>query len=277
MIMGYSHSGKTLTLLEILKNNRHNHVCYFVPDEPRTLVLIKLACVVHGIDALTLEQRVSADEPEALDLLRNTAEQYFPHLAVYDESASITDMERAVLEVSSLWGRKPNLVVFDYLELLSGDQDVPSKANALKAWGRRHDVPLLMLHQTSRTAGADGRRMTLSSSAFGGEQQSTHVVGVRRKLFEIQAQMRDIEERLQGEPRNAERLQDRLLMLERDARVHAHTLTLNLVKNKRPGGKLVDDVDFEIDHGTGRLTPLRQHDLPQQWHMEQRSFDDDQF
>jgi hypothetical protein len=40
---------------------------------------------------------------------------------------------------------------------------------------------MLVLHQSSRTAGADGKKMTISSGAYGGEQQATHILGVRRK------------------------------------------------------------------------------------------------
>ena len=45
LINGYSHSGKTLALLQILVANHDKRVIYFCPDEPRTLTLIKLACV----------------------------------------------------------------------------------------------------------------------------------------------------------------------------------------------------------------------------------------
>ena len=148
-----------------------------------------------------------------------------------------------------------------------GGEDVPSRANALKAWGRRHDVPMLVLHQTSRTAGADGRVITISSSAYGGEQQATHIIGVRRKIFEIKAQLADLEEKMSRPSDRAastERLMERIDALRYDERIHRHTLTMNLVKNKRVGGFLVDDQDFEIEQGTGRLSPLH-GDLPYQY------------
>jgi predicted ATP-dependent serine protease len=47
LINGYSHSGKTLFLLQILLANKTKPVIYFCPDEPRTLTLIKLACLTH--------------------------------------------------------------------------------------------------------------------------------------------------------------------------------------------------------------------------------------
>ena len=265
LVIGYSHSGKTLTLLQMLIANRDKNVIYFVPDEPRTLVLIKLACVTHGVNAIDLERQVAADDPSAIDLLKNTAIQFFPNLAVFDQSMALSDMEKAMGEMTELWGQKPDLVVFDYLELLQGGgEDVPSKANTLKAWGRRHDVPLLVLHQTSRTSGSDGKRLTISSGAFGGEQQATHIIGVRRKRFEIEAQIRELEAKL-DKSSASERAMEQLDFLRYESRVHAHTLTINLVKNKRPAGTLIDDIDFEIEEGTGRLTRLSAGELPQQF------------
>jgi len=142
---------------------------------------------------------------------------------------------------------------------------VPSKANTLKAWGRRHDVPLLVLHQTSRSSGAEGKRLTISSGSFGGEQQATHIVGVRRKRFEIESQIRELEAKL-DKSTASERTMEQLDSLRYEARIHAHTLTLNLVKNKRPAGNLLDDIDFEIEQGTGRLTRLRDGELPSQFY-----------
>lgn len=261
LINGYSHSGKTLFLMQILNANRDKRVVYFCPDEPRQLTLIKLACLAHNIDANILEQDVASGERSAIDLLRKTATEDFPNLAVFDQIMGLADMERALGEVREMFGQ-PALMVFDYLELLNGGgEDVPSKANSIKAFGKRHNIPLLVLHQSSRSAGADGRKMTISSGAYGGEQQATHVIGVRRKRFEIESQIREIEERL-DKAANTERLLERLDALRYEMRIHAYTLTVNLVKCKRPASTLLDDMDYEIKQGTGKLVPLRNGELP---------------
>ena len=45
--------------------------------------------------------------------------------------------------------------------------------------------------------------------------------------------------------------------MEHQLRVHQHTLTVNLNKNKRPGGGLIEDgVDFELFADTGQLVAL---------------------
>lgn len=263
MMLGYSHGGKTLVLLHALRNNRDKKIALFIPDEPKTLVLTKLTCMHHNIDARQLEQRVAEDDKTAIDLLRQTAEEDFPNLAVFDQPLVPADMERAYGEVCDVWGDKPDLVVVDYLELVEAGEMVPEKAGYLKGFGRRHDVPLLVLHQTSRSSGAEGRKLTMSSGAYGGEQQATSIIGVRRKKYEIMAEIQELRERL--DKNHNERYQERLESLVYDLRVHEYTITMSLLKNKRPAGMLVDDVDFELDVRTGRLWELKNGELPDQY------------
>jgi hypothetical protein len=262
MVLGFAHGGKTLLLLHMLRNNRDKHVALFIPDEPRELVLIKLTCITHNIDARVLEQRVAQHDQEAIDLLRQTANEDYPNLAVFDQSLTISDMERGYNELCDVWNQSPELVVVDFLDLIQAGETVPDKANFLKGFGRKHDVPLLVLHQTSRHAGADGRKPTMSSGAFGGEQQATAILGVRRRKYEIQTEINELIEKLNRS--SSERLQERLEYLRYEAKIHEHTVTINLLKNKRPAGQLVDDVDFELNAMTGRLRELN-GELPRQY------------
>jgi KaiC/GvpD/RAD55 family RecA-like ATPase len=270
LINGYSHSGKTLALLQILVANRDKRVVYFCPDEPRTLTLIKLACVTHGLDANEFEQQIASGNSASINLLRETANEYFPNLAVFDQTVSLIDMERALAEIEIVMG-DPQLIVVDYLDLITGGgEDVPSKANSIKAFGKRHNVPLLVLHQASRTSGADGKKQTISSGAYGGEQQATHIIGVRRKRFEIEGHIRDLQEKL-DRATNTERIIEKIESLQYDLRIHMDTVTLNLVKCKRPASQLLDDMDFSIEYGTGRLHRLETGVLP--WKDVQPSVD----
>jgi replicative DNA helicase len=264
MMLGFAHGGKTLLLLHALRHNRDKHIAMFIPDEPRQLVLTKLTCIQHNIDARELEARVASDDQEAIDLLRRTAEEDFPNLAVFDQPLTSSDMERAYGEVCDVWGQVPDLVVVDYLDLVEAGETVPDKATFLKGFGRRHDIPLLVLHQTSRTAGADGAKLTMSSGSYGGEQQATSIIGVRRKKYQIAAEINELIEKLDRS--HSERAQDRLDYLRSEARIHEFTVTVSLLKNKRPAGQLVDDIDFELDTATGRLTDLAGA-LPDQYHQ----------
>ena len=271
MMLGFAHGGKTLLLLHALRQNRDKHIAMFIPDEPRQLVLTKLTCIHHNIDARELEARVAADDQDAINLLRRTAEEDFPNLAVFDQPLTSSDMERAYNEVCDVWGQAPDLVVVDYLDLVEAGETGPDKATFLKGFGRRHDIPLLVLHQTSRTAGADGAKLTMSSGSYGGEQQATSIIGVRRKKYQIAAEINELIEKLDRS--HSERAQDRLDYLRSEAKIHEFTVTVSLLKNKRPAGQLVDDIDFELDTATGRLTDLAGA-LPDQYHQMGMPYDD---
>ena len=52
---------------------------------------------------------------------------------------------------------------------------------------------------------------------------------------------------------------ERLDALRFDLRIHQNTLTVNLGKCKRPASVLLDDMDYEIEQGTGRLLPMDGH------------------
>jgi KaiC/GvpD/RAD55 family RecA-like ATPase len=266
MFVGFSHSGKTLLVTEAIRRNRNRTVALFTPDETQELVLCKLVAAETGIGAVDLEKMIQRDEAQGRKLLLDTAAS-FPNFAVFDGVDSIERMDRAMDEAEQVLGRKFDLVVFDYLELLEGFEMVKQAAAALKQFFKRREVAGWVLHQSSRHAGADGAKVTLTSGAYGGEQPATHIIGVRRRKYDLLAQIEDVKEKI-ANARNSSRgadpvvLEDRLRELEHDLAIHEHTVTVNLPKNKRPPSTLVDDVDFNLDLTTGRLSPLGRGELP---------------
>lgn len=258
LIVGYAHSGKTVVTTKLLQTNSDRRVVFFTPDETRVLVLIKLASLVHRISAEVIEQRIADGDQEMEQLLEDVAETHFPNLAVFDQGVTLNDMDRAWDEVTDVWAAPPELVVFDYLDLLSGSgEDVPSKMNAIKAWGKNHEVPLIVLHQSSRTSGKDGQAVTMSSGGYGGEQQAMFMLGVRRKKNEIAARIAELETKLKTKAGDTSAIEVQLSEAKYDFNVHRDTVSLNLLKNKRPPSRLVDEQDFTLDAETGRIRPLQ--------------------
>lgn len=255
IIQGFTHSGKTLLVTELILNNADTPLVLFTPDETRPLVLTKLTSALHGVGARELEQRIQADDKSARELLINTAEQYC-NLAIFDESVSVVDMDNMLDETLHALGRKPKGVIFDYAELLEGPDDVKAKMTALKAWGKRQKVAMFVLHQTSRTSGSGGRKVGIDSGAYGGEQQATHVIGVRRKKYMHMAMITLLEEKIANatNPKSIEEYKSRIRQIETvELPRDLDTVTVSLVKNKRPPCDLVDDIDYKIDQGTGRV------------------------
>lgn len=256
LILGFAHSGKTVLVSEMIVNNADELVALFTPDETRVLVLVKLASLVHGISAEELEERISHGDEDAEELIRSTARKWFPNLVVFDTSMDVQQMAMALDEAERHWGAKCQAVIFDYAELLQGVDDAKGQIKALKAFGKKRHVPLFLLHQSSRTAGKDGAVVTLSSGAFGGEQEATFVIGVRRKKNELSAQAADLRERIRTSVKDSDSLQLKLQDVEYELMRHQNTVTFNLVKNKRPPSRLVEDTDFKLDRLTGRIERL---------------------
>lgn len=258
LINGFAHNGKTVLVVEILLKNEGRPCILFTPDETRTAVLVKLASSIWGISAEEFERRLNQGDPQAEEMLREVAER-FKNLAVFDENVSLHAMDQAVKAVEAAIG-KPAFVVFDYADLLNSDLDTKGKLKALKAWGKEHMLPFFVLHQSSRTSGSGGQQVTITSGGYGGESEAFIMIGVRRKINMLKDQVAQLEERAENTMNDKAyaKLQERIRYIQEDQIPrHRDTITLNLVKNKRPPMRLVDDIDFRLDQDTGRLLRIR--------------------
>ncbi len=260
VVVGFSHAGKTLFATQTMLHNHERRMVLFTPDETRVLVLLKLASLVTGVSAERLEDLIALGDPHGERLVRQGAD-HFPHLAVYDDVSDYTKMHRGCDEAAAEFGGEPELVLFDYASLFTGagtedGGDTAAKIDAIKAWGKDRDVPLMLMHQSSRSAGKGGQAVTIDSGAYGGEQQAMFVVGVRRKREQYAAQVRELEAKLISAPSKADQIREQIGVAQWEYDAHQSTVTLNLPKNKRPPSRLVDDVDYTLDRDTGRLTDV---------------------
>lgn len=255
VVQGYAHSGKTLFVTEMLRHNHDRPIALFTADEDRVLVLTKLTSLVTGISAEVLEKRIADGDAEAERIVRSTAIEHFPKLVVFDQVSELRRMTDALAECRDWWGEREAFTVFDYANLLQYEGDVVSKIDAIKGWAKDQSTPMVLMHQSSRSKGSDGGEVTIDSGSHGGEQQATFVVGVRRKRNFYRGQLRELQEKRANALRGTEAIDDKIREVEWELQRHVDTITLNLVKNKRPPGRLVDDLDFHLDADTGRITP----------------------
>lgn len=257
LVIGHAHQGKTVFATQMLFHNRERRIALFTPDETRVLVLVKLASIIHGMSAEDIEWALADNDPEVEQMLRDVARQHFPNMAVFDEITDLVVMRKALDECEAWWGDKADLVVIDYADLVTGcGEDTASKLNAIKSFGKQRDVPLVLLHQTSRSAGAGGQKLGISSGGFGGEQQATFMVGVRRKKSQYQALLDELNAKLNTAMKGHDAIQDAIADAEYELKRHRDTVTFSLVKNKRPPSRLIDDMDFILDSRNGRVRPF---------------------
>ena len=259
MFIGYSHSGKTLLLLHMIRHNRDKRIAWFVPDEPAPLILTKLACMEHGVSGAELEARLADGDPWGLRVLNETIERY-DNLAIFDKSLTPRTMSQGYDEACDHWGATADLVIVDYLELVRVGDSLAAKAEFVKGFGSDRDVPMAVAHQVSRSAGSRGQSMRIDSGNFGGETWATFQIGVSRRRSAIIAELQDLHSRSY----RPDSIYERIAMLEHDLEIAQYTVTINLNKNKRPSGRLVEDIEMEMDLETGVLTPLN-GDLPRQY------------
>ena len=163
-----------------------------------------------------LERLIHAGNQDAKDTLKRAACEIFKNLIVVDDSLGLSNMDKAIEEAEHLWGADPDLVVIDYLELMNGNgvsddanANVKSKSQALKSWVKGKNWPTVVLHQGTRSGSEPGKPITMTSMAYGGEQEGTIVIGVRRKKDD-----RDMD------------------VYQRQT--HENTVTLHVVKNQSP-------------------------------------------
>jgi hypothetical protein len=244
---------------QVLLHNKNRRIALFTPDETRVLVLVKLASILYGINAESIEQRLHDGDQVMEEKLRDVARRHFPNLAVFDELSDLGAMDKALDEVEKHWGEPCEAIVIDYADLITGGgEDVPSKMNAIKSWGKRRNCAVFLLHQTSRSSGSSGRKMKIDSGGFGGEQQALFLIGVRRKKNQYLSLIEDLQEKIAtaASPATIDRAEDQLRVAEYELQAHENTITFSLVKNKRPPSRLVDDTDFVLDADTGRVQKM---------------------
>lgn len=271
VLIGHSANGKSLVANHIIRHNRDKRMLYFIPDEDAPLVLAKLTSSLTGIDGRSLEERIARHDEEAKRLLVKVATEEFPNLCVIDGSVDAHVMTTAWDECTDAWGAEPELVIFDFLDLLQVSDSIIPKFDFVKAYGRDRNVPFMLLHQTSRSGGADGKKLTMTSGGYGGESHATYMIGVRRRKYGLMAERAELQAKIErGQDTKGEAAQ-RLVRVESELEIHEYTVTANLLKNKRVGGSQVDDIDFELEIGTGLLSPLRGLDLPEQYRSKRPS------
>lgn len=240
VITGFAHAGKTQLINTMVVNNLDKRILFFSLDDPAEMILAKLVAMLNGMSSVELERRVRAGDAEARAIVRDVAANQLRNLIVVDTSMGIPTMQEAIAEATDHWNALPHAVVIDFLELVPGsgredDQaaNVKAKSRAMKAWCTQLSWPTIILHQGTRSNAKPGAPITIVSSAFGGEQEATILIGVRRK--------RD----------NAD-----LDSAERNANVD--TVTLHVTKNKRPGGKCTgyEGIDFRMNAETGLISEM---------------------
>lgn len=231
IITGYAHSGKTQLAMTMVGNNPDKGVVLFTPDETVALVLQKIVQLVTGMPM----DRVPC---MGAGKMRRVIEREVPNLAICDRPSTIPQMGLYLDGYAEHYGEFPSLVIYDYLELLPDTAEVRNQANLLKSAAKATEIPWMVIHQSSRSGGANGKPLTLSSMSYGGEREAHTVIGVWRR---------------HGDPEldPVERAEERL----------APSVNVSVLKNKqRPEVTDAYGVRYVIDTETGMIRERKASD-----------------
>jgi KaiC/GvpD/RAD55 family RecA-like ATPase len=188
-LIGYSHGGKTQVLCTMLYHNRDKACVHFTPDETVDMVIDKLLAIALGLDLDEVRKLTRAVRIASMH-------EHYPRLAITDRNLRTDQIDGYLIEARDYLGGL-DLVSYDYLSYLKGPgvtEEITSKAQFFKSMAKQHEVPLIALHQGNRYSAANGQELSLSSGAFGSEQEAFVVLGARRL-----ADAKDLSTRLKAE------------------------------------------------------------------------------
>ena len=243
VVTGFTHSGKTQVVNTMILNNQGKRILFVTLDDPAEMLLAKLIAMETHEPAESLEQRLRGGDERAAQMVRDAARERFANLLVVDDVVGLHAIQNCVADAEARWGAPIDALVLDYVELIPGGvtedehSSVKRKMNELKGMAKKAHYPIVALHQGTRLNSKPGEPITMLSLGYSGEQQATIIIGVRRQKFNPKL-----------EPA--------------DRPFHEKTVTLHVVKNKRPGGKLTRYVgeDFHMNPDTGLIRQLKDAD-----------------
>lgn len=173
--------GKTWFLLNVAANNPTTPAVYFSLEMQKRYTMLRLAGMLTNTPTNVVEQQAKTGHSPCVE----EVPARLPHLAVVDEPAlGLGDMGELLDEYADEMGRRPRLVLIDYLELIqtygeSQMDSVQGMGRALKNFARENDVALIVLHQVKRGDQNNGHKpLDLTDGKFGGEESADYVLGM---------------------------------------------------------------------------------------------------
>lgn len=154
-ILGRSHTGKSMFLLNIIRNNPSVPMVLFTLEMPDHQAISRLTSMVMNSPNELVMRNL---EHKQLDWQANPLLNYdvwvvdAPSLSLEDMADVVTKIRHDYME--ELW---PRVVLIDYLELVRsrareyGYERAETLARDLKAWSKKMELPVFVCHQSNMT------------------------------------------------------------------------------------------------------------------------------
>jgi hypothetical protein len=180
MMMAFSSVGKTTVGLNIIRNNPNIPVLFFSLEMNWRMVAARLAAMEQGTSTRYIEQQYKAGQRPTW--LQGVVDKYRGFVCDDTPAISLKEAKDSFHRATDRIGTAPRLVVWDYLELISGGglmgkaEQVDKAAQKLRDWTREMDCASIVLHQVGKGEGG-AEALDLGSGRYGGFAPMDFVAG----------------------------------------------------------------------------------------------------
>ena len=186
-IIGRSHTGKTLLALNMVARNRKHRTLWVSPDETETMFWGRYAAVRLAIDQKDWINRLIRKDPTAWERVEQLMRDE-THLHFESTGMTVDDLDKAMRIASvELWdGQRPDVIVYDYLELIRGGgagdaASVQAKIESFKQLVSDWRVVGVILHQSGRGSGNRGKAGGIEAGRYASTSESHFLIETWRR------------------------------------------------------------------------------------------------
>jgi len=186
-LIGKTHTGKTMLGLNMIAHNPHLRTLWISPDETEQMFWGRYSAMKLDISQKDWNARLQRDDKIAWERTQEIMTKA-SNLHFESTGMSVDDLDKAMRIASSqLWeGQRPEVLVYDYLELIrgggSGDaSSVQGKIESFKQLVSDWRVVGVVVHQSGRGSGSRGTAGGIDSGRYAGTSESHFVIETWRR------------------------------------------------------------------------------------------------
>jgi KaiC/GvpD/RAD55 family RecA-like ATPase len=190
-LIGKTHTGKTLLAMNMAARNRNHRTLWVSPDETESMFWGRYTAMRLEISQKDWLGRLIRGDEAAWN---RTSEVMASETNLHFESTgmSVDDLDKAMRIASAqLWdGQRPQVLVYDYLELIRGGgpndhASVQAKIESFKQLVSDWRVIGVVVHQSGRGAGNRGRAGGIDSGRYASTSESHFVIETWRRWDDV--------------------------------------------------------------------------------------------
>jgi len=186
-VIGRSHTGKTLLALNMVARNRKHRTLWVSPDETETMFWGRYAAIRLEVDQKDWIGRLIREDPTAWERVEQLMRDE-THLHFESTGMSVDDIDKAMRIASvELWdGQRPEVLVYDYLELIRGGgagdaASVQAKIESFKQLVSDWRIVGVILHQSGRGSGNRGAAGGIEAGRYASTSESHFLIETWRR------------------------------------------------------------------------------------------------